>query len=308
MPDDQPGRRPLVSVITPSFNQGHYIAETIESVLSQDYRDIEYLVIDGGSTDSTLDVLRGYGDRVAWTSERDEGQSDAIRKGFKQARGEIIAWLNADDTYIAGAVRAAVEAFDEDPGLGLVYGRAQFIDAAGRPRGEHPVHEWDLEYLVSQTNFIPQPATFFRRSAYDAIGGLDVDLHYVMDYDLWIRLGRHAGVRRIDRVMARIRLYPNTKTAGGGLVRIEELRRMIGRHGRRRLPEWLYWDLFRERIRAGIALDRQHRRGDALRMLLAAMPLIWHPMVMVSAARHIAWRAGIAYRDVPRPGSDSPDR
>ena len=288
--------RPLVTIVTPSYNQGEYITETIESVLGQDYPRIEYVVMDGGSTDRTLDILRRYDGRLRWVSQKDDGQSDAIHRGFSEARGEIIAWLNSDDLYTPGAVSRAVEALVSAPEAGFVYGRADFIDREGRPRGSHIYRQWDYDELVDRRNFIPQPATFFRHSAYEAIGGLALDLHYVMDYDLWIRLGREFPVTQVPDVLARIRLFPDTKTASGGLARIDEVRRMIARHGRSRLPEWLYWDYVRESIRATIALGRLGRRREALRTWTRAMPYMWHPMVVVSAARHVAWRGQLAYR------------
>lgn len=281
---------PLVTVVTPSFNQGEFIGETIESVLGQDYPSIEYIVIDGGSSDTTLDILRRYDGRLQWDSGPDDGQSDAIRRGFEKAKGEIIAWLNADDLYVPGAVSRAVDALEGNPEAGFVYGRADFIDERGTLRGQHVVKEWDLDRLIARENFVPQPAVFMRKRAHDAVGGVARDLHYVMDYDLWIRLGRAFPVMRVDDVLARIRLYSDTKTAAGGLARIREIRMMIGRHGRSRLPEWLYWDLVRDSIRAGLAEWRRGHRRAAACVWAHGVAYAWHPMVVFGAFRHIAWR------------------
>jgi glycosyltransferase involved in cell wall biosynthesis len=129
------GELPLVSIVTPSLDQAEFIEDAIRSVLDQEYPNIEYLVVDGGSRDGTLEILRQHGDSLRWTSDRDKGQSDAINHGFAATSGEIIAWLNADDRYVPDAVRAAVEAFEQDPSLDLVYGQAAFIDRAGHSLG-----------------------------------------------------------------------------------------------------------------------------------------------------------------------------
>jgi len=229
--------RPLVSIVTPSLNQAEFIEDAIRSVLDQEYPNIEYLVVDGGSRDRTVEILRQHGDNPRWTSGPDDGQSDAINRGFAATSGEIIAWLNADDRYVPDAVRAAVEAFVQDPSLDLVYGQATFIDRAGRSLGSTRYGEaWDARSLVNRVNFVVQPAAFFRRAAFEAVGGLDIDLHYVMDYDLWIRLGSRGGVRYLPQVLAEVRMYPETKTSSGGLPRFDEMERMIRRHGRRTVP------------------------------------------------------------------------
>ena len=229
--------QPLVTIVTPSFNQGEFIADAVDSVLAQDYPAIEYMVVDGGSTDSTLDVLRSYGDRVRWTSGPDSGQSDAIHRGFLAGSGEYIAWLNSDDRYVPGAISAAVAELAIDPTAGLVYGRGEFVDRGGVVIGPCAhVEPWNLPRLIGSVNFVLQPATVFRRDAYMAIGGINTALHYVMDYDLWIRLGSRFPVRFMPRVLAQARVYGETKTETGGLPRMEEMERMIRRNGGRGLP------------------------------------------------------------------------
>src|SRR5690348_14154892 len=130
--------RPLVTVVTPPFNQGRFIRETIESVLSQDYPNLEYLVIDGGSTDETQEVLKAYGSRLCWVAEKDEGQADAVNKGLRKAKGEIFGWLNSDDTYLPGTISKIVQFFQAFPRVALVYGQAKYVDAEGRVVGWHP--------------------------------------------------------------------------------------------------------------------------------------------------------------------------
>jgi glycosyltransferase involved in cell wall biosynthesis len=238
---------PLVTIVTPSFNQGEFIADAIESVLAQDYPAIEYLVMDGDSTDSTLDVLRSYGGRVRWTSERDRGQTDAIRKGFLAGTGKYLAWLNSDDRYVPGAIGAAVAELEANPSAALVYGLGEFIDRAGKLVGpcDH-IEPWNFERLLASTNFLLQPATLFRREAYMAIGGLDPGLRYVMDYDLWIRLGARYPVRFLPRVLAQARVYPETKTNTGGLPRLEEMEKMVVRNGGHGLPREFRAQMWRE--------------------------------------------------------------
>jgi glycosyltransferase involved in cell wall biosynthesis len=238
--------QPLVSIVTPSFNQGAFIAAAIESVLAQDYPRIEYLVVDGGSTDTTLELLRRYGDRVRWVSEPDDGQAHAINKGIALTRGAIVAWLNADDLYLPGAVAGAVAELLEHPQAALVYGQAEFIDRGGALVGAcSQVEPFNIDRLIDYLDFIVQPAAFFRRDAFLAVGGLDAQLRYCLDYDLWIKLALRYRVRYLPRVLARVRIYPTTKTATGGLERLEEIERMIRRYGRRRLPALFYGEMIR---------------------------------------------------------------
>ena len=257
---------PLVSIVTPSLNQAEFIEETIASVLGQDYPNLEYMVVDGGSRDGTLEILRRHEGRLRWTSGPDDGQSDAINRGFAATSGEIIAWLNADDRYLPGAIGRAVEAFMHDPTLDLVYGQAFWIDRAGRSLGPFRYGEpWDIHDLVNRTNFVQQPAAFFRRAAFDAVGGLDVDLHYVMDYDLWIRLGSGGGhARFLPEVMADVRMHAGTKTASGGLTRFLEMERMIGRYGRRSVPAFFEPQMLRALARACRASARRGKLRETL--------------------------------------------
>ena len=197
---------PLVSIVTPSLNQGRFIEATIGSVLSQDYPHIEYIVVDGGSTDGTLDVLRRYGGRLQWISEPDGGQAQAINKGFRLTRGEIVAWLNSDDTYLPGAVSAAVEHLTAHPACAMVYGEGYLIDEQGAAIRRFPATEpFDLWKLVYVIDFILQQTTFFRRAALDVVGYLDEDLHWGLDWDLFIRLGKRFPVNYLPREMANLR-------------------------------------------------------------------------------------------------------
>ncbi|MGB9873325.1 MAG: glycosyltransferase family 2 protein [Anaerolineae bacterium] len=204
---------PLVSIVTPSLNQGRFIANTIESVLSQDYPRIEYFVVDGGSTDETLEVLHRYRGRLRWVSEPDGGQSAAVNKGWRQTSGEIVAWLNSDDTYLPGAVSQVVAFLQEHPEIDAVYGNCDYIDLEGRFLRPYPTRPYNyLELVRTAFNYIPQPATFVRRQALEAIGYLDETLHYIMDLDCWLRLGAQHTLAYLPVRLATLRLHPQAKS------------------------------------------------------------------------------------------------
>jgi glycosyltransferase involved in cell wall biosynthesis len=204
---------PLVTIVTPSYNQGRFIEETILSVLTQDYPAIEYLVMDGGSTDETLEILKKYSGRLEFVSEKDRGQSHAINKGFRRARGEILAFLNSDDTYLPGAVRAAVKSLCAAPEAPFLYGEGYHIDERGRILDRYPTEGFSYERF-HDTCFVCQPTVFIRRTALEIAGYLDENLHYCMDYELWIRLAKVGRPVHIDRSLANSRLHAATKTMG----------------------------------------------------------------------------------------------
>jgi glycosyltransferase involved in cell wall biosynthesis len=232
---------PLVSIITPSLNHARFIEATISSVLAQDYPRIEYIVADGGSTDGTLEILRRYQDRLTWFSEPDRGQSDAINKGFRRAHGKILAWLNSDDTYLPGAVTAAVNHLTRHPDCAMVYGEGYLIDEADRVKGRFPATEpFDLWTLVYVTDFILQQTTFFRRDTLEAVGYLDETLNWAMDWDLFIQIGKRFRIDYLPQYLASLREYQAAKTASGGIPRLRELARVMRRHGSRRYPPGIF--------------------------------------------------------------------
>ena len=205
----------LVSIVTPSYNQASYLEQTIQSVLAQDYASIEYWIIDGGSTDPSVEIIQRYADRfsdrlVGWVSERDSGQAEAINKGLERSGGEIAAWLNSDDLYLPGAVSAAVAAFQADPDLGMVYGDAITIDQSGSPLGTLASGEWGLADLM-RFRILCQPAVFLRRSVLVQAGLLDLGYHYLLDHQLWLRLARLAPIRHLPRLSAAARQHPGAK-------------------------------------------------------------------------------------------------
>jgi glycosyltransferase involved in cell wall biosynthesis len=186
--------KPLVSIITPSFNQAAYLEQTILSVLEQDYPNIEYLLIDGGSTDGSVEIIKKYSDRITWwISEPDEGQAAAINKGFSRARGQFVAWLNSDDVYRPGAIRQAVDAFAQHPGAGLIYGDLDSIDAKGRVFNTIRYNEYDLLDLLT-FRIIGQPSVFVRRLVLEEAEHLDPAYNFLLDHHLWLRIARLAPI------------------------------------------------------------------------------------------------------------------
>jgi glycosyltransferase involved in cell wall biosynthesis len=229
----------LVSIVTPVRNGERFVAQTVESVLAQGYPHLEYIVVDGGSTDGTLDVLTRFADRITIVRGPDVGQADAINRGFALARGEVFGWLNADDLYLPGAIEAAVRVFGERPDVGVVYGEADHVDDNGRLIDAYPVEPFDAAMLERRC-FICQPASFVRRAAFAAAGGLDPALHYALDYDLWIRLSRVTRFAFVRKLLAHSRMHSTNKTLGfrreGYRETMELLRRRFGY-----VPyEWIY--------------------------------------------------------------------
>jgi len=235
----------LISIVTPSLNQKAFLPHAIESVLRQDYPELEYLVVDGGSTDGSVDLLRSYDSRLRWISEPDTGQSDAINKGFRMARGEVVAWINADDVLLAGAVNKAAAAFAADPDLGMVYGEGYMIDEQGEIKCRFPHTEpFNLWRLIHYGDTILQQTVFMRKAAVEQVGYLDESLHYGMDWDLFICLGKRFRVQYLNEYMGCIREHSSTKTSTGGHRRFRELARIIRRHaGRRFAPSFFGYGL-----------------------------------------------------------------
>lgn len=201
--------RPLITIVIPSFNQGRYIRETIDSTLAQDYRPIEILVFDGGSKDETVDVLKSY-DGVAelqWWSEADGGVVDAVNKGLARAKGEIVAIQSSDDLYVPGAFSAAVAAFQENPALGLIYGDVEYIDADSQSGGRTHLPPFKLHEYVGKLMYIPQPAAFFTAEVLRAAGAWREDISYAADAEFYLRIVMKFPAEKLDRVLARYRYH-----------------------------------------------------------------------------------------------------
>lgn len=233
---------PLVSIVTPSLNQGQFIEQTIRSVLEQDYPRVEHIVVDGGSTDGTLDVLRRY-PHVTWLSEPDAGQADAVNKGFRLAKGELFGWLNADDLYLPSAIGTAVAALRRS-GAGLVHGAWCQIDEVGTTIRERiaPV-PFDLDAQLNERNAVCQPGALFTRDAWESAGGLDPSYRYAMDYELWLKLGERVAVTHVDAVLGAYRLHPASKTVAQTSGFWAETVRASRAHGGRRFST-LYVDWY----------------------------------------------------------------
>ncbi len=193
---------PLVSVVTPSYNQAAFIEQTLRSVLEQDYPAIEYLVADGGSTDGSVEIIRRYAKRLTWwVSEKDHGQAEAINKGFAHATGKYIAWVNSDDYYLPGAIQTAVNVLEANPDLGMVFGDVQVVDKDGRILNNLHYGNWGLNELMT-FHIIGQPSVFIRREVLEKAGYLDLTYHFMLDHQLWLRIGLLAGMKYIPHMMA----------------------------------------------------------------------------------------------------------
>jgi len=203
----------LISIVTPSYNQAQYIEETIRSVLSQDYPYIEYLIVDGGSTDGTVSIIKKYEDKLAWWgSETDRGQTDAINLGFARAKGELLAWINSDDTYEPGAVAAAVKYLQEHPKTGMVYGDCNYINESGTLIGRFHSAQTNYRLLRRGYTRIPQQTMFFRAELWKQLGPLDPSFYFAMDYDLWTRIARRTEIKYVPQTWANFRLHTSGKS------------------------------------------------------------------------------------------------
>lgn len=251
----------LVSIITPSYNQAAYLETTIRSVLAQDYPQIEYMIVDGASTDGSQEIIQRYAGHLSWwVSEPDSGQAEAINKGFQRARGEIVAWLNSDDFYLPGAVRQAVTALQAHPEAGLAFGDALTVDSSGRPIKRLSFGDWGLADFL-HFRIICQPAVFMRRSVLEKSGGLDPSYHFMLDHQLWIRLAIQAPVIRIHQqdnretpLLAAARHHPQAKNTAQAERFAAEILQL------------LHWIESEPSLRSRFARDQRRTRGGAYRL------------------------------------------
>lgn len=245
---------PQFAIVTPSYQQGRFLERTIQSVLRQQGIESEYFVADGGSTDESVAILTCHERRLRFVSEADRGQSHAVNKGIAATSAPIIGWLNSDDVYYPGALRAVADFLDTHPEIDLVYGRADHLDEHGGLLEPYPTEAWDPDRLT-ETCFLCQPAVFFRRRVVEQWGGLDESLHYCMDYEYWIRLGR-AGARFgfLDRTLAGSRMYASNKTLSAPVEVNEETNDMLKRTLGRVPDRWI--------LNFAHAITRQRRNGE----------------------------------------------
>lgn len=226
MPTDE---TPRISIVTPSFNQARFLRACIESVLGQNDPNLELVVIDGGSTDGSVDVLRSFGERTTWTSERDRGQANAVNRGLARATGEIIGWVNSDDALEPGALAHVRAGMAQHPEAALIYGRAWMIDEHGERVREYPTFDLKRADLRRKCSLC-QPAVFLRRSTIERFGGLNEHLDICLDYEWWLRISRDAPLIFCDAVLASSRHYSTTKTAARRLRALVEGGYLMRRH------------------------------------------------------------------------------
>ena len=225
-----------ISLVTPSYNQAQFIQRTIDSVLSQrgDF-ELEYRVIDGGSTDGSVEILKSYGDQLTWISERDRGQVDAINRGLRGATGDVVGWLNSDDVLMPGALDRVARAFGEHPEIEWVHGRCRIIDEHDRE-----VRRWISAYKHYRSrrhslasflteNYISQMTVFWRRAVHEEIGYLDPEIRYAFDYDLFLRLAQRGAPHYVEDPVACFRWYETSKSGGGFVVQMTETAEIASR-------------------------------------------------------------------------------
>ncbi len=247
---------PKVTIVTPSFNQDPFLEATIRSVLEQDYPNIEYMIIDGGSTDGSVAIIERYASRLAyWQSRKDKGQTDALNQGFSRSTGDVLAWLNSDDLLLPGAVSAAVKQLIAHPEAGMVYGNCLLINAEGCKIGDFPAAQTDLKRLRRGYVHIPQQAAFFRAELWREVGPLDDSFYFAMDYDLWVRLAGKAPLRYVPETWAAFRLHGGAKSIAADdrcwpeMLRVhyrdggKKVSPLVAKYWVRKLvqPAWIWW-------------------------------------------------------------------
>lgn len=239
VPDTMPDGSlwPRVTIVTPSYNQGQFIEETIRSVLLQGYADLEYIIMDGGSTDGSAEIIRKYEPWLAyWVSEPDRGQADAIQKGFERSTGEILAWLNSDDRYFPLALVAVGEFVGKNPKAELIVGNSTRTDHGGRLLNCRRPCRITFDRLLFGYWGLTQPATFWRRKPFFEVGGLDTDLEFCLDLDLFLKLLARKPARRLDRYLAAPRVHPASKSSTMQDTGEREAQLLYARHGREQRP------------------------------------------------------------------------
>jgi glycosyltransferase involved in cell wall biosynthesis len=231
---------PRISVVTPSFNQGRFLEATLRSVLNQGYRNLEYIVIDGGSTDGSVEIIRRYASQLAyWVSEPDGGHTNGLIKGFARATGQILCYLNSDDLFEPWTLREVAEFFLTHPDAAVAYGDGLWVDIEGRPLKPKKEHPFNRFIWLHDHDFIPQPSTFWRRGLYERVGGLDPSFRLAMDADLFIRFAEIARFHHVRRTWSRLRLYPEQRNQRLRAQSDAEDRTIRRRYGISDRPAWM---------------------------------------------------------------------
>ena len=293
-----------VSVVTPSFNQGRFVERTVLSVLSQHAPALEYVIMDGGSSDETVAILRRFETDLRWTSEPDNGQADAVNKGITCTTGDIIGWLNSDDTYYPGAIETVYKFLEDHPEVDVVYGDATHIDVDDRIIEPYYTEPWDDQRLQDLC-FLCQPAVFFRRRVVKRFGLLDVRLKYCMDYEYWLRLaGGGTRFAYLKKLLAGSRMYPTNKTLGARVAAHRETNDMFKRLQGRVPDRWLfnYAHVFLEQR----GLRRSSPLAFAIAVSLASVgaSLYWNHSLSANLTRTVSgWIRGNVKSALRRIGS-----
>lgn len=228
-PDDR-SVRPLISIVTPSYNQGAFLERTIRSVLEQGYPRLEYFVFDGGSSDDSVEIIRRYQSRLTyWTSAKDDGQASVVNAGWRRATGEILGWLNSDDYYLPGTLAYVADHFEAHPEVMMLYGTSELVDDGGRPVGRFGA-PFDMNRALRGDYMIPQPSVFIRRKAIERVGLLDESLYYALDLDLFLRLARVEPPAFVDRALSACTIHPDAKMSVGRAAARQERFRVSARY------------------------------------------------------------------------------
>jgi glycosyltransferase involved in cell wall biosynthesis len=251
MSNSQPGERqpheqemmpyPKISIVTPSYNQGNFLEDTVRSVLEQGYPNLEYIIIDGGSTDNSLDIIKKYSKRLAYyVSERDRGQTEAINKGLRRITGDVWSYLCSDDTLTDGTLRYCAEQF-RTTGADIIYGNCNFVTVDGIVSRVKHARPFDRAQLLLD-NFIWQPSVFLKRGLLDEFGYFDESLRYAMDYEYWLRVSRKATFNYVNRTLSNYRLHIGSKTIGSTLEHVNEARQVKKKYGAGFRADWAYFN------------------------------------------------------------------
>ena len=239
---------PLISIVTPSYNQGGFIRATIDSVLSQDYPRLEYFVMDGGSTDGTVGILKSYGSKLKWVSEKDNGQADAINKGLRLSRGDVLAYLNSDDIYLPGTLKRVGEYYARTH-AGWITGDCLTIDEEGKPSKNNWLISGYKRFLMAlyspltlriADSMLPQPSTFWSRRAFEQVGEFNEKYHYVMDYDYWLRMAKFYKPHDLKVALSGFRFQQDSKSQTGRAKLMAEGLVTLKANGANKFELWLH--------------------------------------------------------------------